>query len=35
MKADNSSLENIYRTIRDEYTNLIPLEDLKLSSRTM
>ena len=34
MKADNSSLENIYRTIRDEYTNLIPLEDLKLSSRT-
>ena len=34
MKAVNSSLENIYRTIRDEYTNLIPLEDLKLSSRT-
>lgn len=34
MKSDNSSLENIYRTIRDEYTNLIPLEDLKLSSRT-
>lgn len=34
MKADNSSLENIYRTIRDEYTNLIPLEDLKLSSRS-
>ena len=34
MKADNSSLENIYRTIRDEYTNLIPLEDLNLSNRT-
>ncbi|MCH8272889.1 MAG: hypothetical protein IIB41_06500 [Candidatus Marinimicrobia bacterium] len=34
MKAVNSSLENIYRTIRDEYTNLIPLEDLKLSGRT-
>lgn len=34
MKADNSSLENIYRTIRDEYTNLIPLENLKLSSRS-
>lgn len=34
MKTDNSSLENIYRTIRDEYTNLIPLEDLKLPSRT-
>ena len=32
-KADNSSLENIYRTIRDDYTNLIPLEDLKQSSR--
>lgn len=34
MKTDNSSLENIYRTIRDEYTNLIPLEELNLSSRT-
>ena len=33
MSAVNSSLENTYRTIRDEYTNLIPLENLKLSSR--
>lgn len=33
MNTTNSSLENTYRTIRDEYTNLIPLEDLKLSSR--
>jgi len=29
MKSTKSSLENTYRTIRDEYTNLIPLEDLK------
>ena len=34
MKSDNSNLENIYRTIRDEYTNLIPLEDLKMSDRS-
>ena len=34
MKGVKSSLENIYRTIRDEYTNLIPLKDLKLPSRT-
>ncbi len=33
MKAAKSSLENIYRTIRDEYTNLIPLEDLNLSGK--
>ena len=33
MNATNSSLENTYRTIRDEYTNLIPLENLKLLSR--
>ena len=33
MRETNSSLENTYRTIRDEYTNLIPLENLNLSSR--
>ena len=34
MSETNSSLENTYRTIRDEYTNLIPLENLNLSNRT-
>ena len=33
MKGVDTNLEKVYRTIRDEYTNLIPIEDIQKIKR--